>query len=105
MLSTGIVSHWSICNSMLIEIEVNPYQLSHITRKPAFCIIKTKAKAKGKINCAADQALFCSIDSTINKLPKSEFSSLYPSSVAVMPSICQTWSETPKTSFLTTRIN
>ena len=47
---------------------------------------------------------FCYTDSTIPLFPKSEFSSLWPSSVAVQPGLCQTWSETPKTDFLTTRL-
>ena len=35
----------------------------------------------------------------------SENSSISPSSVAVQPGLCGTWSETPKTSFITTRLN
>ena len=42
------------------------------------------------------------MDITIPLLPKSELSSL--SSVAVQPGLCQTWSETSKTGFLTTRL-
>ena len=37
-------------------------------------------------------------------LPKSEISSLPPSSVAVKAGLCRAWSETPKTGFLVTRI-
>ena len=37
-------------------------------------------------------------------LPKSEISRLQPSSVVVQPGLCGTWSETPKTGFLTTRL-
>ena len=48
----------------------------------------------------ADQHLcFHYIDST---MPKSEISSLNPSSVAVQPSLCKAWLETPKTGFLVT---
>ena len=32
-------------------------------------------------------------------------SSLWPYSVVVQPGLCQTWSETPKTGFLRTRLN
>ena len=39
------------------------------------------------------------IDSTVPLLPKSEISSLYPSSVAVESGLCQTCSETLKTGF------
>ena len=53
----------------------------------------------------ADQRLcFRYTDSTIPLLPKSEISSLCPSSVVVQPSLCRTWSETPKTGFLRTRL-
>ena len=40
------------------------------------------------------------IDSTlIPLLPKSELSSLGPSSVAIQPGLCRTWFETRKTAF------
>ena len=66
-------------------------------RKPTFCICGIKD---------ADQLLgeklyFHYKDSTIPLLPKYEISSLWPSSVAVQPGLCRTWSETPKTDFLT----
>ena len=48
-------------------------------------------------NCADDQRL-C--------LRCTDSKSLYyqPSSVAAQPGLCRTWSETPKTGFLTTRL-
>ena len=53
----------------------------------------------------ADQRLcFRYSDSRISLLPKSEISSLQPSSVAVQPGLCGTWSDTPKTGFLRTRL-
>ena len=56
-------------------------------------------------NLVADQHLcFRCIDGTIPLLPKSEISSLKPSSVAVQPGLCQTWLETPKTGFLMTQL-
>ena len=46
-------------------------------------------------NCEADQRLcFRYTDSTIPLLSKSEISSLWPSSVAEQPGLCQTWLET-----------
>ena len=42
---------------------------------------------------------------TISLLHKYEISSLLPSSVAVQPDLCGTCSGTPKTGFLTTRLN
>ena len=48
----------------------------------------------------ADQhLLFSHIDSTITLLPKSEISSLLPSSVAVQPRLCRNWLEILKTGF------
>ena len=66
-------------------------------RKPASCICENKD--------ASDQRLcFRYLDSTIPLLPKSEILSILPSSVAVQPDFCRTWSETPKTDFLKTRL-
>ena len=74
-------------------------------RKPAFCICENKDADQLRGNREADQRLcFGYIDSTIPLLPKSEISSLQPSSVVVEPGLCRTWSETPKTGFLTLRL-
>ena len=73
-------------------------------RKPVFCIGENK-DADQRGNREADQRLcFRYTYSTISLLPKYEISSLQPSSVAVQPGFCGTWSETPKTGFLTTRL-
>ena len=72
-------------------------------RKPAFCICENKDTDQLCGSCEADQCLcFRYIDSTIPLLPKSEISSLQPFSVAVQPGLCRTWSDIPKTGFLTT---
>ena len=74
-------------------------------RKPAFCICENKDTDQLCGNPEADQHLCLRYtDSTIPLLPKYEISSLLPSCVAVQPSLCQTWLETPKTGFLTTRL-
>ena len=74
-------------------------------RKPAFCICENKDADQLRGNREADQRLcFCYTDSTIPLLPKSEISSLWPSSLAVQPGLCRTRSEIPKTGFLTTRL-
>ena len=75
----------------------------HVMRKTFFLHI---CKNKG-VGSVADQRLcFRYIDRTIPVLPKSEISSLQPSSVAVQPGLCrsQTWSETPNTGFLATQL-
>ena len=64
-------------------------------RKPAICICENKDANQLRGNREADQRLcFRYIDSTIPLLSKSEISSLYPSSVAVQPGLCQTRFET-----------
>ena len=79
--------------------------MSRVMRNPAFCICENKAAGQLLSNWAADQCLcFCSIDSTISLLSKSEISSLYASSVAAQPGLCQTLLKTLKTSFLTLRL-
>ena len=73
--------------------------------KLAFCICENKDADQLRGIREADQRLcFRYIDSTIPLLPKSEISSLQPSSVAVQPGLCRTWLETPKIGFLTTRL-
>ena len=74
-------------------------------RKPDFSIWENKDADQLRGNREADQRLcFRYSDSTIPLLPKSEISSLWPFSVAVQPCLCGTWSETPKTGFLTKRL-
>ena len=75
-------------------------------RKPDFHICENKDADQLRGNREADQRLcFRYIASTIPLLPKYKISSLYPSSVTAQPGSVQTWSDTPKTSFLTTRLN
>ena len=74
-------------------------------RKPAFCICENKDADHLCGNREADPRLcFCYTDSTISLLPKSEISSLQPSSMVAQPGLCGTWSEIPKTGFLVTRL-
>ena len=88
-----------------LSLKHHHYIMSRVVRKPAFCICENKDADQLRGNREADQCLcFCYTDSTISLLPKYEVSSLQPSSVAVQPGLCETWSETPKTGFLTTRL-
>ena len=74
-------------------------------RKTAFYICENKDADQLRGNREADQRLcFRYMDSTIPLLPKSEISSLQPSSVAVQTGLCGTLSEIPKTGFLRTRL-
>ena len=75
-------------------------------RKPDFCLCENKGADQLRSNCEADQRLcFRYTDSTISLLLKSEISSFYLSSVAAQAGLCQTWSETPKTGFVASRLN
>ena len=74
--------------------------------KPVFCICEDKDADQLCGNRTADQCLcFHYTDSAIPLLAKSEISCLLLSSVVVQAGLCQTWSETPKTGFLTMRLN
>ena len=65
--------------------------------KTCFCICE---------NNNADQRIcFCFIDSIIPLLAKTEISNPKLVSVAVLPGLCLTWSETPYPGFLMTRLN
>ena len=75
-------------------------RFKHHHGKACFFICESKGADQLRSNSTADQCLcFRYIDSTIPLLRKSEISSLWPSSVAVQPSLCRTWSETLKTVF------
>ena len=79
--------------------------MSRIVRKVALCICENKDADQLRGNRKADQRLcFRYMDSKISPLRKYKISSLQPSSVAVQPCLCGTWSETPKTGFHTTRL-
>ena len=84
---------------------MNNCDMSRVVRKPAFCICENKDADQLHGNHKADQRLcFRYTDSTISLLPKYKISSLQPSSVAVQPGLCPTWSETPNTGFVRTRL-
>ena len=79
--------------------------MSRVMRKPVFCICENKDADQLRGNREADQRIcFRYTDSTIPLLPIYEILSLKPSSVFEQPGLCRTWSETPKTGFLTTRL-
>ena len=73
---------------------------SLVMRNPAFLHMRKQLRG----NREADQRIcFRYIDSS-PLLPKSENINLWLSSVLLQPGLCQTWSETPKTGFLITRL-
>ena len=92
----------SQCNLHLKEPRYQPQShknwnnMSHVMRKPAFCMCKNKAADQLRSNCTADQRLcFRNKDSTIPLLPKSE---IQPS-VAVQPGLCGPRSKNPEDRF------
>ena len=88
-----------------VPLVVAAYIMSLVMRKLAFCICENTDADQLRGDRETDQRLcFRYINSAIPLLSKSEISSLLPSSVAVQPGMCRTWSETPKTDFLTTRL-
>ena len=74
----------------------NVYHLSHVMRKPVYAICHSKQ---------SDQRLYCSLLRWYNtSSSKSEISNFYLASVAAQAGLCLTWSQTPKTGFLVTRL-
>ena len=74
-------------------------------RSRLFAYARTRRRSADRGNREADRRLcFSYTDSAVSLLPKYEISCLRPSSVAVQPGLCQTWSETLKTGFLRTRL-
>ena len=69
-----------------------------------FVYAKTKTQISFTAREADQRLCFRYIDRTILLLSKSKISSLYSSSVIAQPCLFGTWSETPKTGFLTTRL-
>ena len=74
-------------------------------RKPDFRLRKNKGADQLCSNCTADQRLsFRYTDRTIPPLLKPKISCMYHSSITVQAGLSQTWSETPKTGFLASRL-
>ena len=82
------------------------WRLSHVMRKP----VLSDANNKGADQPAPPRSLISTfvvrcLDSIIPLVSISETSSLYLASMAVQVGLSFTWSETPKTGFLMTRLN
>ena len=88
-----------------IHLNSNHCYMSRVMRKLDFCICENIDADQLRGNREADQRLcFRYKDSTIPLLSESKISSLWPYAVIAQPGLCQTWSETPKTGFLTKRL-
>ena len=102
----SVKSYLHICSSLFrFYMYPSSSYMSLVMRKPAFCMCENKDADQLRGSREADQSLcFRSIASKIPLLPKYKISRLYPSSVGAQPGLCRSWSETPKTGFLTTRL-
>ena len=72
--------------------------------KPAFAICKQQSRSSVH-PCSLISAIVVScLDSILPLVSISELSSLYLASLAAQTGLCLTWSQTPKTGFLVTRL-
>ena len=79
--------------------------MSHIMTKPAFVICEQQRRRSACAPAQSDQHLrFRCRDSIIPLVSIFEISSLYLASLAAQAGLCLTWSQTPKTGFLVTRL-
>ena len=76
--------NWEICDNMHLKISEIPHRLkhyfgvkiSHVMRKPTFCIFENSGTDQLHSSCEADQDLcFRYMDSKIPLLPRSKISS------------------------------
>ena len=87
----------------ILSLPLDQLPFERLMRKSAF--LQMRKQRRRSASREADQRLyFRYTESTIPLLYESEISSLKPSSVVVQLGLCQTWSETPKTDFPTTRL-
>ena len=103
--------YFSVSTIALVEIcliqscIIGPYNLSLVMRKPDFCICDNKDADQLRGYREADQRLcFRYTDSTVSLLPKKRNFKPLAICVVAQPGLCGTWSETPKTGFLRTRL-
>ena len=88
-----------------LKHEKSYHKMSRIARKPDFCLGENKGADQLRGIREADQRLYFRYsDSTIPLLLKSEISSFWLFSELVQAGLCRTWSETPKTGFLASRL-
>ena len=89
----------------LVYFNMFSKHMSRDARKPDNCLCENKGADQLRGNREADQRLcFRYSDSTIPPLLNSKISSFKLLSVTVQVGLCQTWSETPKTGFLASRL-
>ena len=79
--------------------------MSHVMRKPVYAICVQQRRRSVCASAQSDQRLcFRFLDSIIPLLSISEIPSLYLASVAEQAGLSLSWSQTPKTGFLLTRL-
>ena len=79
--------------------------LSHVMRKPVYAICEQQRRRSDCASAQSDQRLcFHCLDSVIPLLAIAKISSFYLVTVAEQVGLSLTWSQTPKTDFLVTRL-
>ena len=80
------------------------HPMSHVIT-PVYAICEQQRRRSACTSAQSDQRLcFSCLDSIIPLVSVSEISSLYLASMAAQAGLCLTWSQTPKTAFLVTRL-
>ena len=79
--------------------------MSHVMRKPILQYANNKGADQPAHPCSLISAfVVCCLDNIISLLAISEISSLYLASVSEQACLSLTWSQTPKSGFLVTRL-
>ena len=82
-----------------------PYKMSHVMRKPVFAICEQQRRRSAAHPCSLISVfIVCCLDSLIPLVSISKMPSVCLVSVAEQAGVSLTWSETPKTDFLVTRL-
>ena len=79
--------------------------LSHVMRKPVYAICEQQRRRSACASAQSDQRFVVRyLDSILSLLATAEISRLWLASVAEQACLSLTWSQTPKTGFLVTRL-
>ena len=80
--------------------------MSHVMRKAVYAICEQQRRRSACASAQSDLSTFVvhCLDSMIPLVSIPKISSLYLASVAAQAGLSLTWSETPKTGFLVTRL-
>ena len=101
-VSIQITQMTKFCTKIISVTNIGFISSMCIHMKTGFLYMRKQDADQLRGNREADQRLcFRYMDSTIPQLPKSKFQA---SRVAIFRGLCQTWSQTPNTGFLSTNL-